>query len=672
MTTFATYLVYWAPDRSGQRLEVHLHLASAGTIVVRDAAAGTMVKVGDATRDEAAKTSTLRVELSERPRLLDFNFGAEEVYALRAEAAERALPTVEEIVARYQQAQTAQEALVRNYIANARVDIHFQPTALDSYDIVVENRFFYDPDTSEWEETSFSLNGTRFGRKRPPFPLLQPEKVLSLPLTLRFNRDYVYHLDGTDRVGDRPCYVVRFDPIDRTRSLYRGTVWIDSERWVRLKVQAVQTNLGAPVVSNQEVQMYEPVGRVGDQPVYLFSKLISHQITSIAGRNLQVDRNVTFSDFRVNDETFADQRQQARQGDSIMYRDTDKGLRNLIKRGDERVVSDQLTASAKALAFGATVDPSYDYPLPLIGIDYASFNFLNRGLQLGFIFAGVMGAGNLQKANIHGSKVDMSVDFFGIAVASNDQVYDEEGEHKDERLQSRKALTGANLGYQVSDFQKITLSAHVQYDAFAPSAGNTAPTFVVPVNTTTLNPSAAYEYRRGGYSLLAGYGYYRRADWVTWGYGTDFDPSTQSYTKYSLGLSKDFYFRTFSKIHLNAAYFGGERLDRFSMYRFGLFDETRIRGVPSAGLRFSEVGMIRAAYSFNLLDLYRFALYVDHAEGRTPSQSTWVPTTGIGTEVNFRGPKMTLLKIGVGKGFLPQMYRGSGSWVVELMVFKPI
>jgi hypothetical protein len=672
MTTFATYLVYWAPDRAGERLEVSLHLASAGTTVVRDAAAGTMVRPGDAARDEAAKTSTARVELSDRPMLLDFNFGAQEVYAMRSEAAERAMPTVDEIVARYQQSETAQAALVQNYIANARVDIHFQPTALDSYDVVVENRFFWDPETSEWEETGFSLNGTHFGRNRPPFPLLQPEKVLSLPLTLRFNRDYIYHLEGTDRVGDRLCYVVRFDPIDQARSLYRGKVWIDSERYVRLKVQAVQTNLTAPVVSNEEVQMYEPVGRVNDQPVYLFSKLISHQIMLIAGRNLLVDRNVTFSDFHVNDETFVTARQQARKSDNIMYRDTDKGLRNLIKRGDERVVSDHLTTSAKALAFGATFDPSYDYPVPLVGIDYVNFNFLNRGLQLGFIFSGVLGAGNLQKANIAGTKFDLSVDFFGIAVNSNDQVYDDQGEHKDERLQSRRALTGANLGYQLSDFQKVTLGAHVQYDAFSSSQDNTAPTFVVPVNTTTLNPSVAYEYRRGGYSLLAGYAYFRRADWVNWGYGTDFDPAQRSYTKYSVGLSKDFYFKTFNKIHLNAAYYGGERQDRFSMYRFGLFDETRIRGVPSAGLRFSELGMIRAAYSFNLLNLYRFALYVDHAEGRTPSETTFVPTTGIGTEVNFPGPKMTMLKVGVGKGFLPQMYRGSGSLVVELMVFKPI
>jgi hypothetical protein len=108
------------------------------------------------------------------------------------------------------------------------------------------------------------------------------------------------------------------------------------------------------------------------------------------------------------------------------------------------------------------------------------------------------------------------------------------------------------------------------------------------------------------------------------------------------------------------------------MYRFGLFDETRMRGVPSAGARFSELGMFRAQYSFNLFELYRLAVYVDQAVGRTPTDRTWRPITVTGVELNFKGPKTTMLKVGVGKGFLPQIYKGSGSWVVELMFFKPL
>ena len=295
--------------------------------------------------------------------------------------------------------------------------------------------------------------------------------MLSLPLTLRLNRDYAYHLVGLDRVGDRPCFLVAFDPVDPARSLYKGRVWIDTERYARLKLQAVQTRLAAPVVSNEEVQTFEPGAPVGETPVYLFTKLVSRQIMSIAGRNLLVEKQVVFSEFSVNDASFDSRREQARRSDDLMYRETDVGLRHLVKRGGERVVSDQATTGAKALVAGVTIDPSYDTPIPLFGIDYLSFDFLGRGLQFGFMFSGVLGAGNLQKTNLWGTKLDVSADFYGVAVKSNDQVYDAEGERKDERLQTRNASTGVNLGYQLTAFQKVTVNVHVQYDQYTASRG---------------------------------------------------------------------------------------------------------------------------------------------------------------------------------------------------------
>lgn len=674
LTTFATYLVCWPSDLgAGHVLQASLHLASAGTTALRDPGAGTTNTVRDVTRNEGTLTSTARVEIPARLVVLDFDFGAEDVYAIRSEATERAAPTVDEIIFRYQQTEAAQAAAVRHYMAHARIDIHFQPTALDSYDVVIENQFFAGPDVTEWQELSFSLNGTRWGRNRPPFPLLQPEKVLSLPLSLHLNRDYAYHLVGLDRVGDRPCFVVAFDPVDPARSLYRGRVWIDTERYARLKLQTVQTRLAAPVVSNEEVQTFERAEPVGETPVYLFSKLVSRQIMSIAGRNLLVEKQVVFSEFRVNDESFDSRREQARRGDDLMYRETDRGLRHLVKRGGERVVSDQATNGAKALVAGVTVDPSYGTPIPLFGIDYLSFDFLGRGLQFGFMFSGVLGAGNLQKANLGGTKLDVSADFYGIAVKSNDQVYDAEGEHKDERVQTRTVSTGVNLGYQLTAFQKVTVNVHVQYDQYTASEGNTAASFTLPVSTSTTSGGVNYEYRRAGYSLLSSWTRFHRARWNPWGEDLSaFDPSTETYDKYNVGVTKDFLLSPFSKVHVNAAYYGGQRLDRFSMYRSGLFDETRMRGIPSAGLRFAELGMLRASYSFNLFDAFRLAAYVDHARGRTPDVPTWEPATGIGVEVNFGGPKMTMLKIGVGKGFLPPMYRGSGSLVVDFLVFKPL
>ena len=59
------------------------------------------------------------------------------------------------------------------------------------------------------------------------------------------------------------------------------------------------------------------------------------------------------------------------------------------------------------------------------------------------------------------------------------------------------------------------------------------------------------------------------------------------------------------------------------MYQFGLFDATRMHGVPSA-VRFAELAMFRGSYSFNLFDQYRLDLFLDQARGREAgADSPW-------------------------------------------------
>src|SRR5207245_2719833 len=112
------------------------------------------------------------------------------------------------------------------------------------------------------------------------------------------------------------------------------------------------------------------------------------------------------SDVALNPEAFEGQRREARAGNGIMYRDTEQGVRFLVKRGEGRVVSNQLTTSTRALALGAQIDPSFDFPLPLGGLDIIDFNFLDKNLQFALLFAGVFAAGNVQHANLWGGKFD--------------------------------------------------------------------------------------------------------------------------------------------------------------------------------------------------------------------------------------------------------------------------
>jgi len=673
--TFATYLIYWG-DAASEPLRMTLVLPVEGLPGVHDLLTGARTSAAGYTRDQPTGRVQASAPLTGRPMVVDFNEGAADVMVERSSvSAEKAL-SVEEVIARHQQQQRAQDAIVKSYIADARMQQHFRPTATDSYDVLTENRYFVAGRDVEWEELSFSVNGAKWGADRPAFPILQPEKVLSLPLQLRFDEGYRYRLAGAERVDTFDCYVVKFEPVRDDKALYKGTVWIDKKTFARVRVQAVQGGLAAPVISNDEIQRYTPIV-VGNRPVFLFSGLTARQIVLIAGRNLLVEKSVEFSDFHVNADDFDRERGSARESDRIMYRETDNGLRYYVKEDGKRVVSERPTNHAKAMAIGTTFDPSYQFPLPMFGIDYLNFQFGSQDQQLAILFAGVLAAGNIQRSKIGNTHLDASVDFFAIAAPGSDRVYTPIGEAEGVRLLTWPLSTGFNLGWQATPFQKLGFQYQFRFDGYVRDR-TTTETFGVPSSTVTNGFGGVWDYRRDGFVAQVNGTWYGRAAWKPWGEPQPGElvttsTSPQTYEKYQASLSRDFYWNPFQKIHLNASWFSGHDLDRFSKYQFGLFDDTRIHGVPASGVRYGEVSMIRGAYSFNILEQYRFDLFLDRAWGRDDAgHGEWDPMTGFGIAVNVRAPWNTILRADFGKSILPARYGQLGSTTLQILLLKPL
>jgi hypothetical protein len=401
----------------------------------------------------------------------------------------------------------------------------------------------------------------------------------------------------------------------------------------------------------------------------------------IAGRNLLLEKRARFDTFRVNADDFADQRQAARSSDHVMFRETDQGLRYYNKEGGKRVVSERGTSRAKAMAMGVLVDPSYDLPvlgrvLPILGINYLDFDFRGRtDTQLAILFAGVLAAGNIQRPKLGKTPLDASIDFFAIAPPTTDRLFDGQQELERDRLLTWPLSTSVNIGWQANAFLKLSAQYQFRFDGFVRDT-TTDESFIVPSSTTTNGIGGAWEYRRGGYSLVVNGTIFRRSSWKEWGHADDLqtsDESRSSYAKYSAVLSRDFHIDAFQKVHVDAGVFGGRHLDRFSRYQFGMFDDTRIHGVPASGIRFDELRMVRGGYSFNIFDQYRLDLFLDQAWGRDrPAGSDWHALTGTGIGVNLRAPWNTILRVDFGHSFVPERYRGLGSTTVQVMFLKPL
>ena len=677
--TFSTLLAYWG-EAGAVPLGVSLTLAVEGEPGIHDVLTGARPRVVRYARDRETRRVEALLPLTGRPMLVDFNEGAADVLVEATEVSAARTLSVEEIISRHQQAQLTQDTLVRNYSASARMRQFFRPTITDSgYDVVTENRYFVEGPAVEWEELSFSVNGAKWEKDRPPFPLLQPEKILSLPLQLRFDEGYSYRLDGVERVEGYDCYVVRFEPLREDSALYRGTVWIDRRTFARIRVQAVQGGLSAPVVSNEETHRYTPAATIDNQPIFLFAGLSARQIVLIAGRNLLVEKDVSFSNFRVNDMEFERDREAARASERIMFRETDSGLRYYVKEGDTRVISDTQTSQVKAMAMGTYIDPSYAFPLPIFGINYLNFSLAgSNNTQLALLFGGVLAAGNIQRPKVASTNLDASIDFFAIAVPSSDRVYGPGGEVESERVLTWPLTTGLNLGWQATPFQKFTMQYQLRFDGYIRDT-TTAETFQPPSSTLTNGIGGAWEYRRGGYNVTINGTWYARSNWEEWGAEPPAGQARASvadqrtYTKYSVGVARNVFLGPFQKFYVNAAWFGGQDLDRFAQYQFGMFDDTRIHGVPASGVRFAELAMVRGSYSLNIFEVYRLDLFLEHAWGRAGgSDNVWQPLPGIGAAVNLRAPWNTILRAEVGQSWLPDRYQGLGSTTLQILLLKPL
>ncbi len=674
--TFATFLAYWG-ESGAEPLEVSLTIPVEGVPGVHDLLTGARPPVTGYARNNETRRIQATVPLTGRPMLVDFNEGAADVLTDRAEVSATQKLSVAEIISRHRQAQLTQDVLLRNYSATARMRQFFRPTITDSgYDVVTENRYYVEGPDVEWEELSFSVNGSTWESDRPPFPLLQPEKVLSIPLQLRFDEGYTYRLEGTERVDGFDCYVVQFEPIRRDSALYRGTVWIDERTFARIRVKAVQGGLPAPVVSNEELHRYVTAGTIGNQPIFLFGGLTARQIVLIAGRNLLVEKEVSFGDFVMNDPEFESRRTAARLSDRIMFRETDAGLRYYVKKGESRVVSDSQTSQVKALAMGVYLDPSYAFPLPIFGLNYLNFSLGgDQNTQFALLFGGVLAAGNIQRPKLGSTVLDASVDFFAIAVPSSDRLYRSDGEVDSERVLTWPMSTGLNLGWQATPFQKATLQYQLRFDAYTRDT-TTSETFEPPSSTVTNGIGGAWEFRRGGYNVTLNGAWYARSHWDQWG---EIQPNgertttSRTYAKYSVSAARNFFLGPFQKVYVNGAWFGGKDLDRFVQYQFGMFDDTRIHGVPASGLRFGELAMVRGSYSLNVFEIYRLDLFLEQAWGRERSSvPDWQSILGTGVAVNFRAPWNTILRAEYGKSVLPDLYRGVGSSTLQVLLLKPL
>ncbi len=687
-----TVVVYDAPSAGTEWRQVWLSLdvSDVSNARVVDPATGQEVPTIPSSPPEVKGRRAVRVLAVDHPMLLVFTRKAASVPSLEKSPEKldvrttRGL-TAEEIIARHQEVQRRQDDRLERWSARGRVDFHFRlAQAGSSVDVATESNYFWERGGSvEWEQTDYYVNGNRVGWKRiPELPLIQPEKVVTVPLDLTLDKTYVYRLTGEDTVEGRPAYVLAFEPADSEAplSLYRGHVWIDRETFVRLKASVVQTSLEPPVTSNEEVDLYRPVSGPDGESYWMLSRIEGQQIWQAGGRSFVVQRELAFVSFEINPPrpSFDEARKQAYASENQMLRDTEKGFRYLERREDgSRVVKESVDTNQLFAAAGVYKDSSLDHAVLLGGVNYFDYDLFHRDLQLNVLFAGLLAFVNLSDPDLFGSRWTAAVEGVGIAVKGDDKFFQGGQELTIQRVRTRSQNLSARVGRPLGQFFKVTAVGSLSYREYFTSEGETAPAFDLPRDHAVTRAGLELDFNRRGWSVSASGTLSRRSRWEPWGLAGGegqpplFDPDRKSYRQWQLSAFKEWFLPRFQKVRVEAGFLDGSRLDRFSRYQFGLFGSDRLNGFAGTGVRFDQGVLARAGYAFNLFGAIRLDASVDTARVKDESgTSGWQRHTGMGFSGNVIGPWKTVIQGSYGRAIASDVSELEGKQEFLLLVFK--
>ena len=563
--------------------------------------------------DDAPEVVLLRLE---RPSAAELEGFDEEIEI----GGGREMP-VEEILRRLQAFEDDQERRLHHYQAKRNFSLRFQAQQ-GSIEMSYDGEFFFRDGSYDWVWSAFYIAGVKWrSPKMPKIPLIQPEKVASLPTDIKFSKYYTFRLRGTDVVDGRDCWVLDFKPIEAApgRSLFQGTAWVDREVYTHVRTRAVQVGLEGEVLSNEETYYYSPIDANG-QPVpwsrdafVLPLRISGQQVFSLLSSTVPVELDLRLTEIRINGDDFEANLPAALASDATMVRETEEGLRYLPKdKEGERVVETDFDSSRLFLVGGVFWDESVDYPLPLAGVNFLDLDFKDTGSQINVFFAGAFLSASIADPAVLGSRWNAGANLNGVFFKGKDELYRDGVVVPDEEIKQRSGTFNLFVGRPVVKFLSLELRYGATYQEFF-NSDNTAEDFVLPQDTLTNTFATKFDYNRSGYRLTVAGSYNKRANWEFWGLpdNTEYSPDQQAYERWKVNLAKSWWLKDFRKIGLVLEYLDSSNTDRFSGYDFGLFGDPSVAGYPSGLVRAEKAYGGHLSGGVNYLDLLRVTAKVD-------------------------------------------------------------
>jgi len=569
--------------------------------------------------------------------------------------------SVEEILSRLQASEDGQERRLRHWEAELTTHLRFRVTE-GSRPIQVTfagPAFRRDDGSVDWAWESLRVDGVRWQGSIPDLPLIQPERAAAMPLEIHFTPEYRYRLRGTETVAGRDCWVVEFEPatLRPGRSLYRGTVWIDREAYVRVQTRSLQLGLAGDVLSNEETVEFAPLDASGAPAAWSREAFVlpvrtrGQELQSILNTVILVEKESTLTGIRINRDGFGGRLSDVHAGKRTMVRDTPGGLRYLDRTEDgRRVVRTEPDDSSLFALAGTYYDETLDLPLPLGGVNWFTRDLRGTGLQANVFFAGAFVNANLAQPSVGGGRWDAGARLFGLFVPFEQQQFRDGLEVEAETLEHRPAQLDLFLGRALGASTRIEVSYGLGWDEYG-RAEDTAGDFRVPADTFTHSLGVELSWNWSGWSVALAGAAARRDEWHPWGVpgSPGYHPSDQEYATWRASLTKSWWLSEITRIGVQLERLDGRDLDRFSAYDFGFFAGSRVTGYPAGLVTATEADGIHVSAGLTVGELLRLEARGDlvrASDDRTGLDRERLAGIGLGGTVF--GPWQTLVTFDLG------------------------
>lgn len=595
--------------------------------------------------------------------------------------------SVEEIVARHQAAAARQAAAVRAIISSGRLTLSFEAPGFPAPVTISSETIIYTAGgRTELEQRQIRVNGIAFqGGGVPRLPIIEPERVASPPLTITLSHVYRYRLAGEGIAGGVRCYIVEFRPFDRDVALFSGRAWIAMDSFAMIKVAASQTGLRGAIVSSEQEDEFREHG----DGLWLLARSDVRQMYEGAAHRTPIHRVLSIETHVVNPEDFEARLQSAYASDAVMLRDTAEGFRYLrrdkppqnrdekTRGGDARpvIVVPDVAGRAdrvRTLAAGVIIDPNISTPLPFAGLSYVDFNLFGTGAQFNGFFGGSYAQVAFSIPSLGGRRWQLAGRAFGIASSYNDRAFVNGREQYAENIRQRPAHASVWLLKPLTPQISLRLGYDLDYTHFAP-ADVTSPAFTVPASQVVHGGRVVLDGQRAGWNASLWWNPATRVGWRPWGLENrpDYAPRHANFQRYGASIHRSAVLTARLAGRVEAAWMAGRDLDRFSRYAFGTF-ENRLRGYPSALIRFDRGGVLRGAIAWSAAPFLRLDGFLDSAIVRDPAfGDAFRRYTGVGAALEAPAPFGWLVAAEWGYGLRGVNADGStGTHVIRVSAFK--